>query len=87
MISLIKSLFQSTQALYSMFTAFGAMLIVWFVRKDAKNEVRNEVLNENIKNVEQQAHKSIENQQKQAEIAANPTPSRDGIHDGLCEPD
>ena len=52
MISLIKSLFQSTQALYSMFTAFGAMLIVWFVRKDAKNEVRNEVLKENIKNVD-----------------------------------
>ena len=83
MISLIKSLFQSTQALYSMFTAFGAMLIVWFVRKDAKNEVRNEVLEGNIKNVEQQAHKSIENQKKQAEIAAKPSPSRDDVHEWM----
>lgn len=87
MLSILKSLFQSTQAIWGIITAFGAMLMVWFIRKEAKSEVRNEILEENIKNVEQQAQKVIENQQKQAEIASKPTPSRDGIHDGLCEPD
>ena len=83
MLSILKSLFQSTQALYAAFTAFGAMLMVWFIRKEAKSEVRNEILKENIKNVEQQAQKVIENQHKQAEIASKPAPSRDDIHDWM----
>ena len=83
MLSILKSLFQSTQALYAAFTAFGAMLMIWFVRKEAKSEVRNEILQENIKNVEQQAQKTIEIQQKQAEIAAEPAPSRDDTHNWM----
>lgn len=38
---------------------------------------------ENIKNVEQQAQKTIEIQQKQAEIASKPPASRDDIHDWM----
>lgn len=83
MLSILKSLFQSTQAIWGIITAFGAMLMVWFIRKEAKSEVRNEILEENIKNVEQQAQKVIENQQKQAEIAADPAPSRDDVHDWM----
>lgn len=83
MLSILKSLFQSTQAIWGIITAFGAMLMVWFIRKEAKSEVRNEILKENIKNVEQQAQKTIEIQQKQAEIASEPSPSRDDIHDWM----
>jgi len=83
MLSILKSLFQSTQAIWGIITAFGVMLMVWFVRKEAKSEVRNEILKENIKNVEQQAQKTIEIQQKQAEIASKPAPSRDDIHDWM----
>lgn len=83
MLSILKSLFQSTQAIWGIITAFGAMLMVWFIRKDAKAEIKNEILKENIKNVEQQAQKTIEIQQKQAEIAAEPAPSRDDIHDWM----
>jgi len=83
MLSILKSLFQSTQAIWGIITAFGVMLMVWFVRKDAKAEIKNEILKENIKNVEQQAQKTIEIQQKQAEIASKPAPSRDDIHDWM----
>ena len=81
--SFLESIVKSTQFIYSLITAFGAMLMIWFIRKDAKSEVRNEILKENIKNVEQQAHKVIENQHKQAEIAAEPAPSRDDVHDWM----
>jgi len=83
MLSILKSLFQSAQAFYGVITGLGAMLMVWFIRKDAKAEIKNEILRENIKNVEQQAQKTIEIQQKQAEIAAEAAPSRDDIHDWM----
>jgi len=83
MLSILKSIFQSTQAIWGIITALFGMLMVWFIRKDAKAEIKNEILKENIKNVEQQAQKTIEIQQKQAEIAAEPAPSRDDIHDWM----
>jgi len=73
-LSFLQRLFQSTQNLLSLLTGFGAMLFYYFIRKDAKLEDQNKQLKETLHDTDAHAHKVVETQKKQAEIAAKPSP-------------
>lgn len=83
MIDLITTFFKGAQPFWSIMLSLGSMIVCWFIRKDAKAEVKNEILEENVKTVSENAERIVSNKQKQAEIAAAPAPDRDDVHNWL----
>lgn len=83
MIDLITSFFKSAAPFWSIMLSFGSVIVCWFIRKDAKAEVKNEILEANVKTVSENAERVALNKQKQAEIASAPAPDRDDVHNWL----
>ena len=83
MIDLITALFKGAQPFWSIILSLGGVIVYWFIRKDAKAEVKNEILESNVKTVSEQAERAVNSQKKQAEIAAAPAPDRDDVHDWM----
>jgi regulator of replication initiation timing len=83
MMHFLSGLFQSTSSLFSVVTGFLATLLYFFIQKNAKLKADNTQLQETLREVNTQAQKVVTVQKKQAEIAAQPTPDRDAVHDWL----
>lgn len=83
MIDLITTFFKSAQPFWSIMLSLGSVIVCWFIRKDAKAEVKNEILEANVKTVSENAERVVLNKQKQAEIAAAPAPDRDDVHNWM----
>lgn len=85
MIALILSLFKSSTFIYSFVGGIMTTLVYFFGKFKAKEEVKNQILQENIKNVTQQSEKVAAIQKEQVKIAAEPSPDRDATHDWMLD--
>lgn len=85
MITLLTSLFKSSTVIFSFFGVAMTWIVYFFGKSKAREEVKTEILQENIKNVSQQAEKVATIQQKQVQIASDPTPDRQRIHEWMSD--
>lgn len=83
MLSLITSLFKSSTYIFTFLGAVFTAIVYFFGKSKARDEVKNEILKENIQHVSQQAQKVAVIQQKQVKIASEPAPDREHIHDWM----
>lgn len=83
MIDALLSIFQGSTSIWASILSFASVAYYFFIRKNAKLEEKNEVLQNNLKTISEQAQKVAEIQHEQAEIAARPAPERNDIHDWL----
>ena len=83
MLYFLQKLLQGKASLFGFLAGFGAILAYFLGRKDAKVKAKTEQLNEQIRSIKDDSKRVVTVQKKQAEIAAQPTPDRDAIHDWL----
>ena len=63
--------------------SFGSVIVCWFIRKDAKAEVKMRFWKQMLKPCQRTPKGLPSISKKQAEIASAPAPDRDDVHSWL----
>jgi len=85
MITLITSLFKSSTAIFTFLGGIFTFAVYFLGKSKAREEVKTEILEGNIKNVTQEAERVATIQKEQTKIASEPTPDRDDLYNQLFD--